>query len=360
MTRILLILLFLGALIPATGQAQALPKTKKDSVTQLFRIFEDNDFFNFWGCGTDDAYTNGSRLDYFYQPAHRPRGLLGRWAPQAGDSSMDIYGWGLFQIMYTPDNISDPDWQPNDYQWGGALIATHTRYSYNPVKKYDYQTELVMGVIGPAAFARQAQSAVHHLIRYTQPMGWSHQFRNDALVNINFTAEKQLAVVGNWVQVIGGGHVYAGTMQNGAALYPMILIGKMDPYFNGFFSQYTSPGRSARGRKKWQAYFLFKPELQFFVQNAVLEGGMFSHGLDERSGDESGKATAAEPSGSLRQADPAPTKTPALQPWVPDFTYGFVFSRGAFGISLTQNVSAATLKNLYCHTVGNISLYFGW
>lgn len=366
MVRILLMLFVFGALLPTTGRTQGLAGTKKDSVTRLFRIFEDNDFINFWGCGTDNAYTNGTRIDYFYQPARRPHGLLGRWAPRAGDSSIDIYSWGLFQIMYTPDDIGKAEWQPNDYQWAGALVASHTRYSYSPVKKYDLQTELVMGVLGPAALAQQAQSTVHHLIRYTQPKGWGHQFRNDALLNVNFTAEKQLAALGNTVRVIGGGQVYAGTMQNGAALYSMILIGKMNPYFNGFFSQYTSPGSRSRGRKKWQAYFLFRPKLQYFVENAVLEGGMFSHGPDERQGNGEAKGLtaaqtpAAQSPGALRQADAAPTATPALQPWVPSFNYGFVFSRGRSGVSFTQDVSATTLKKLYCHTVGNISLYFGW
>jgi len=112
------------------------------------------------------------------------------------------------QVMYTPDNIVRPYWQPNDYQYAGALIAIHSRYSYNPVKKYDLQTELVMGIIGPSALAYQTQAGFHRLIHYIKPMGWSHQFRNDALLNVNLTAEKQLAAAGHWLTLIGGGQVY--------------------------------------------------------------------------------------------------------------------------------------------------------
>lgn len=331
----------------------------KDSITRLIRVFEDNDGINVFGQSTDNAYTNGTRLDYFYRPTRHPHGLLGRWAPGAG-GGIDIYGWGVMQLMYTPDNLRQAQYQPGDYPYSGALIATHTRYSYNPVKKFDLQTELVMGVLGPAALAQQTQSLVHRLTGFVQPMGWGTQFHNAPLLNINFTAEKQLAAAGSVLRVIGVGQVYAGTMQNGAALYPMILIGKMDPYFDGFFSQYTSPGSNGPGQKKWQIYFMARPELQFFLTNALLEGGLFTSNPNKRQLPGI-KSILPTPRAFQRQRTPIPSPAgPSLQPLVPSFTFGGVLTYGRLGISLTQNISAATLKKLYCHDIGNISMYFGW
>jgi hypothetical protein len=189
-------------------------------------------------------------------------------------------------------------------------------------------------------------------------MGWSHQYRNDVLVNLNLTAEKQLLAAGRWFTLVGGARVYGGTMQNGAALYPLFLVGKMDPYFNGFFGRWTSPGHDRRGRKNWQAYFLFKPELQYFAQNALLQGGLFTHNPNLAGADGMGKQPVSA-AGLPGQGNADSRRAPAIQPWVPDMYYGFVFTRGAFGISLTQNVAAAALRNLYCHDVGNITLYFG-
>jgi lipid A 3-O-deacylase len=360
MTRILLLLGIIAALSTAGGPARAQTghPTKKDSVTHLYRFFEDDDYINFWGHGTDNAYTNGSRIDYFYQPAQRPHGVLGKYAPRAGDSSIDIYSWGIMEMMYTPDNLTKTEWQPNDYQYAGALIVIHSLYSYNPAKKYDVQTQVVFGVIGPAALGREIQTSFHRLIRYTVPMGWGHQFRNDALLNVNITAEKQVAAVGNALEVIAGGQVYGGTMENGAAIYPMILIGRKNPYFNGLFSQYTSPGHLPGARKNWQLYFLFKPELQFVAQNALLQGGMFTHNPNLEQAAANAKSLAA--SGAFHVGDAAPLQLRDINHWVPTFTYGWVFSRGDFGISMTQDISAAMVKGLYCHTVGNISLYFSW
>jgi hypothetical protein len=264
MQRILqLLFLIAGLLTTGSSEGQNSGDANNDSVTRLIRLFEDDDYINFWGCGTDNAYTNGSRIDYYYQPAHRPHGLLGRYAPRAGLGSTDVYSWGLYEIMYTPDNLTKKTWQPNDYQYAGAIVASHTRYSYNPEKKYSIQTELVFGLIGPSAMGQAIQSGFHRLIHYTQPMGWSHQFRNDALLNVNITAEKQLIAAGRWLTLAGGARVSAGTMENGAAIYPLLLIGKMAPWFNGFFSHYTSPGEDRKGRKNWQGYFCLNPSCNF-------------------------------------------------------------------------------------------------
>ena len=345
-------LFVIGELLAAHSQAQSPTTTKTDKVTALFRTYEDDDFINFWGHGTDNAYTNGSRIDYFYQPVHRPHGILGRHALRAGDSTIDIYSWGVMEIMYTPDDLTIKEWQPNDYQYAGALVATHALYSYNPEKKYDIQTEIVFGIIGPAALGKEFQAQFHRMINYIVPQGWGHQYRNDALLNLNLTAEKEVFSAGNGLKVLAGGQVYAGTMQNGAAVYPLVLIGKMNPYFNGYFSQYTSTGS---GRKKWQTYFMFKPELQFFLQNAMLQGGMFTHNPNL----EQSKSKFHNSTTGTSQANSAPPKLPELQQWLTSFTYGFVITRGKLGFSASQHVSSAYMKNFYCHTEGNISLYFG-
>lgn len=313
----------------------------------MLRLFEDDDYINFWGKGTDNAYTNGSRIDYYYQPEHHPHGILGKYGLTAGVGSTDVYSWGVYEIMYTPDNITKTDWQPNDYQYAGGIVASHSRHSINREKKYSVQTELVFGLIGPSALGKQIQSGFHRLIHYTQPMGWGHQFRNDALVNINLSAEKQLLTASRWLTLIGGARVYGGTMQNGAAISTTLLMGRMTPWFDGFFSHYLSPGRDRNGRKNWQGYFIFQPELQYFAQNAMLQGGLFTHNPN------------LLPDGKDQPASSAPQSAPQLEPWVPSVTYGFVFSQGKFGFSITENVSSSTLRHLYCHDVGNVSLYFG-
>lgn len=330
----------------------------RDSVTHMVRISEDDDFINIWGNATDNAYTNGTRIDYFYKPARPPKFFLDKWMPSAGDSSTDIYGWGLTQLMYTPDDINSSDYQPNDYPWSGELFATHTRYSYDATRHCDFQTELVLGVMGPAALDGPTQSLVHHIINYLQPTGWGNQYRNALLLNVNFTAEKQLAAIGSAVTVIGGAQLFAGTMQNGAAVYPLILIGKMNNYFNGFFSQYASPGRDGQQRR-WQLYFFIKPELQYFATYAPLQGGIFTTNPNLQAPNNKNLNAPPNPdSATNAAAEPQPYHS--LQHVLTTLDYGAVLTQGHFGISFSQNVSEAMLKGLYCHDFGNISVLYSW
>jgi lipid A 3-O-deacylase len=339
-----------GCLLDAQTLQNSHPTT--DTLHWLFRIYEDNDFINIRGRGTDDAYTNGTRLDYFYQPRHAPKGFINRALPKAGDSSVNVYGWGLLELMYTPDSINDPSYQPNDYPWSGALVATHTLYSYNPVKKYDFQTELELGMIGPAALGRQAQTLIHGMIRYIKPLGWSHQFRNDVLANINFTSEKQLAGNGSSVEFIGGGQISGGTMMNSLTLYPMLRLGKMNPYFQGYLRQFASAGRNRHNKKNWQLYFIIRPEVQFILTEAVLQGGLFTTNPNL-----TGNTGPVKP----QQQPPAPPQPyHPIQNVVWASNIGAVASIGDFSISFNQNSSTPMMKGLYWHEYGNISLNFGW
>src|ERR1700741_5229695 len=71
----------------------------------MIRLYEDNDFLNIGGKGTDKSYTNGTRLDFFYTKKRPPR-FIDRVMPVAGDSSRNIFGWGIMQVMVTPSDIS--------------------------------------------------------------------------------------------------------------------------------------------------------------------------------------------------------------------------------------------------------------
>lgn len=331
---------------------------KGDSPTRLLRIYEDNDFMNTHGYSTDDAYTAGTRIDFFYTKKKPSRFFLDKSLPKAGDGSVDVFSWGVMQLIYTPDDIGNPHYQPNDYPWSGALVATHTLYSYNPYKKYDFQTELVLGILGPDAFAGQTQRFVHRLLQFQEPRGWDHQFRNALLANINFTAEKQLVSWGRHFDVIGGGQASIGSMLNGMAVYPLIRIGKLTPYFNGFFSQYTSCGKQgvSNRKSKLQAYFIVKPQVQLVFTNAMLQGGLFSSNPNLKRKDE----TATTPQAEQQTGNEAVQPYHDLRHVLYSISYGGVVSAGHWGLSFTQSTAASMLKGLYEHDIENLSIYYAW
>jgi len=309
----------------------------QDIPTRLFRAYWDNDFFNIRGQGTDESYTNGVRFELFYKEPKRPRFLPDRLLPTAGEGSINIRGWGIGQCMMTPRDLSKTEYQPGDYSYAGALAGVRSLYSYNPVKKYSFQTEIMFGVRGPESFAAQTQIAVHRLIGDQRPMGWNNQLGTKLILNLNVTAEKQVAHYRNAVELIGGGQAYAGTLFNSLSTFATIRIGKMTPYFNGYVSQHAS-GNTAGRRNRLQAYIIIRPSAGIVINNEMLNKG------------------AAAPIDSQGSSQ----SVPSVEHWDVTVDYGAVIAAGRVSFSFIQKSMSAMLKGLPNHEVGNLSFYYSW
>ena len=305
--------------------------------TKMFRVYEENDFLNLSGHGTDRSYSNGTRFDFFYEK-QTTRGLLHKLMPKAGDSSKNIYGWSLMQIMVTPNNISATAYLPNDYYYAGALFATHSLYSYNAKKKYSFQTELLAGIRGPESFAKQTQKAIHKLIDYQEPMGWDNQLKTQPLINISFAVEKNLLSINDFIELNAGSQLRVGSFMDVVSLYPMLRIGKMSPYFNGYLDQYGSYTKNGK-QIKTQYYLVFKPSVSFVAYNAMLKGKREN---EENDVYEYGKNETG----------------PAIHNHILDLQFGAVVAHGNFAISYLQTTTSAYTEGLYKHSFGNLFTLF--
>jgi len=107
MRKYLLRLLFLQ--ISFSGSFCIYAQIKKGA--SLFRIYEDNDFLNIRGKGTDKAYSGGTRFDLFCNQKTGCR-LFARILKPKNNSSINIAGWGFMQTIFTPNDISDPFFNP--------------------------------------------------------------------------------------------------------------------------------------------------------------------------------------------------------------------------------------------------------
>ena len=308
---------------------------------RMIRIYEDNDFLNIRGQGTDRAYTNGTRLDYLYKPVKKPRFFLSRILPVLSDSSVNIYGFSLMQIVVTPRNIVTSAYLPDDYPYSGALFATHSLRSYDPRKKIGLHSELLVGVMGPASFAKEGQVLMHHIINYVLPEGWQHQYDNFPLINVNLTVEKELWHHKKWLEWVGYGQAMGGTMMNRLSLGMKLRFGKLRPYFDGFLDQYTSVRNDKNKLNNWQCWLIAHPDFSVSLTNAILEGGF---------GTKSGQK---DPGPSVR--DKHPLQRPGFT-----MSYGIGLSKGKFGLSFLQRHTTPMLRGLYNHETFNLSAYFSW
>jgi lipid A 3-O-deacylase len=307
--------------------------------SKMFRLSEENDFFNLDGHGTDKSYSNGTRLDFYYEK-QKSRGLLHKLMPKAGDSCRNVYGLSLMQIMVTPNDIKATAFLPNDYYYAGALFATHSLYSYNAKKKYSFQTELLAGIRGPGSFAEQTQKAVHKLIHYQEPMGWDNQLNTYPLINLRFEAEKNLMSINDFIELNTGSQLRVGSLMDMISLYPMLRIGRMSPYFNGYFDQFGSYTKNGK-QIKTQCYFVFKPTVSLVAYNALVTGERENKGNDIYKYTNDGTG-------------------PALDNFLMDFQFGAVLARGNISFSYMQTTSTSYTEGRYKHTVGNLLFYYRW
>ena len=100
-------------------------------------------------------------------------------------------------------------------------------------------------------------------------------------------------------------------------------------------------------KSKIQAYVIIKPEIQFVLNNSLLEGRVLTKNqnvkFDARLSPES--STEINYSSEI------------IRNRIYSVNYGVVISTGKFALSFIQNTSTELRKHTYSHEVGNISMY---
>ncbi|TWF44528.1 uncharacterized protein DUF2219 [Chitinophaga polysaccharea] len=249
--------------------AETAPAQITQDATKQIRIYEDDDYFNLWGRGTDRAYSNGSAIGYSYMKK-KPSVFLDKWIlPQAGPNAINVFSWQVMQVTMTPNDIAATTYQPDDFYYAGGLFVSHGLTSYNPDRKRSFHAEFLLGVMGPWALSKEGQTLVHHVINYQPPKGWSNQLPNAPLLNYNFTCEAMLWNPAKSLEVIGGGTARLGLMVNSVTASLYIRYGLINPYFG-------HRDLASATHRKFQLYIMARPQLNFVAYNALLQGGLFS------------------------------------------------------------------------------------
>jgi len=137
------------------------------------------------------------------------------------DGRRALYSQKVGQLIYTPEDITNPAPQPNDRPWAAFLYygAESLYVDEDPTvtRSIGYQ----IGMVGPAALGEQVQNGVHHFSDSSQAQGWDNQLDNEPGIVVTYLVEKRLlrsrtrfADSAAWVSAGGGlGNVatFAGT-----------------------------------------------------------------------------------------------------------------------------------------------------
>ncbi|WP_143247494.1 lipid A deacylase LpxR family protein [Agaribacterium haliotis] len=185
------VLFLLSAVLPALAERQNKADTVTDSelgAKHWYLLTFENDLFVF----SDDGFTNGLAFAWGYGPYSSLDVLPSpRWLKQF-NSALGLYhksdlklatGYAVAQGMYTPDDIEDPELIEDDRPYAGSLLWKSQSRAYG--KTRSNSRGLVLGIVGPAAMAEQAQTFIHDITNGTKPMGWDNQIANEAVFRVD-------------------------------------------------------------------------------------------------------------------------------------------------------------------------------
>lgn len=310
---------------------------QKNNELQFMKLSEDDDFLNFRGEGTDRAYTSGLKFEMYYSKKKTPRFPSNLLMKVPGNDADNLYGIGISQNIYTPNEIDRTTIQYGERPYCGITYATHTLVSTSMEKKQKLTTGLSLGIIGKYSFAGDAQSIFHGLINYQKPLGWDNQIKTDVIINYGILYEHLLFNPTPNLEVIGNLAANAGTLVNNIGLGVQFRAG----IFNGYFSKYERPVYNPKkagneNRKAFQFYLFMKLNGTAVMDDATLQGGFFSH-----------------------RSSPYVISKDSISRFVMQYEYGFMLSHKRFGFSFSEKLRTAEFKGTYAQQVGNITLYYG-
>tara|TARA_R110000824_G_scaffold218435_1_gene405033 strand:+ start:7163 stop:8068 length:906 start_codon:yes stop_codon:yes gene_type:complete len=239
------------------------------SYGETISIVADNDL---WGnVHTDQHYTHGTAFSYastnyidnFYSD------FISKIIGETTKSTINIG-----QYLYSPRDITETEYQPDDRKFGGILYLGYGLHSEK--EKSSQFIELDLGVIGHYSFGEETQKAVHKAIDSQPPEGWEHQVSERASVNLTYQYKNKLFrwkdnldIINSIGGSIGNVHVMAnaGSMIRAGLNVPRDFGSlKLEPVPRGLFKSFSLYGIcGAEGRAVGYNVFLDGLEKEPFV-----------------------------------------------------------------------------------------------
>jgi lipid A 3-O-deacylase len=163
------------------------------------RLYEENDFFNWFTQQTDRYYTQGARIEALWSGQSSGSDFLPGithedWCRLACGEEFRRgnveAGVAVGQNIYTPADITIARPQPYDRPWAGLLYGSRiARISYDEprlnARRRD-SIEVALGIVGPASLAAEAQTWWHEVIEDDRPAGWANQLRNEPVLQLRY------------------------------------------------------------------------------------------------------------------------------------------------------------------------------
>ena len=224
---------------------------------RYFRFNYDNDFF----ASKDNDYTQGYNLELVARFLKKnPINYL-FYIPEDAAAK---YGLSFEHIGYTADNYESPEIQVGDRPFAAAFMLKSFAAATDNARKQRLSYAFNVGMIGPGAFGRETQEAIHRATGNDNPDGWINQIKNDLVLNYEFGYERQLLRYNDLFSIHSNTNLRLGTLFTNASLGVTGMLGLINDPFD------------AGTRKNFKLYIYCQPMVNVIGYDATLQGGMFN------------------------------------------------------------------------------------
>lgn len=225
---------------------------------RYFRFNYDNDYF----ASRDENYTQGYSFELI-SPAMRKNPVNLLLLKPSGNVIRS--GVAIEHNGYTPSNIKSAAIQFGDRPFAAAIMLKSFTIATDTLRHSRLVSSLNLGLIGPGAFGKEMQVAIHEATDNPIPMGWQHQIRNDVVINYEISYEKRL-LAWQYFAMQSNSTMRFGTLFTNASLG-----------LSGVLGLINSPYNRSKDKKPFQLYAYSHPMITAVGYDATLQGGLFNH-----------------------------------------------------------------------------------
>ena len=155
----------------------------------VLKIGLDNDILNLPN-QTDRYYTNGLGIAFYH--SNLSSSFLDFVLIGGRNADNKLTGLLFEQKIYTPQDIYTSELQQFDRPYASTSLLSAKKIAVNSSKNYRLTSSLGLGVIGRYAGGELFQNFIHGLtVNSENANGWSHQIKNDLLIDISLASKKE-------------------------------------------------------------------------------------------------------------------------------------------------------------------------
>lgn len=225
---------------------------------RYFRFNYDNDYF----ASRDQEYTQGYSFEWLAPKLAKTPVNLILLQPKKAEKK---FGISLEHIGFTPFNIKSPNIQVGDRPFAATIMLKSFSIATDSVQKSRLISSMNVGLIGPGAFGKEMQVAIHEATGNTIPEGWQNQIKNDVVLNYEVSYEKQLLHYKNFFSLQSNARARVGTLFTTAGIGLTSTLGIIN-----------SPFSTNQPKKRFAFYGFAQSIVTIVGYDATLQGGLLN------------------------------------------------------------------------------------